>query len=155
MSSVPSYLAAAAVRGRSLYIFYRTSNTNLGTLFLVSANPPDAVAVVPTLPPLTSPLYVEAQTLYLGDLGLPALAQTVLRGISMVSTSMIDPQTRDYRHDILLALNHLQSRPQPPFPQPALVLRLAPQSPNIGDGQFAQTSATSGTNGGNFGPTWR
>ncbi|KAG0199889.1 hypothetical protein BGX28_006914, partial [Mortierella sp. GBA30] len=132
--------AAAAYRGNTLFVHYSTSTNPLGTLYALSSPPGNTTAG-----PLNS-LLAQTQSLTFNGPNpfTPNPSRLTPISASMVSTSTLDPQTRQYRHDLLLAFNMpqvpLQIQPATPF-----LLRMTPQSPNKGDGQLIGAGNSSST----------
>ncbi|KAF9959681.1 hypothetical protein BGZ72_009037 [Mortierella alpina] len=122
--------AAAAYHGNTLFVHYSTPANRLGALYALST---------PTAPSSTNPpntLLAQPQNIAFKGLN-PYSPNSPPRpapvSACMVSTSVIDPQTRQYRHDLLLAFNMpqpaLQLQPVTPF-----LFRMAPQSLDIANG---------------------
>ncbi|KAF9964913.1 hypothetical protein BGZ70_005735 [Mortierella alpina] len=127
--------AAATYHDNTLFVHYSTPAKRLGALYALST---------PAAPSSTDPpnsLLTQFQSVafkgpnpYSPD--SPPRPAPV--SVCMVSTSVLDPQTRDYRHDLLLTYN----LPQPAVQTQPITPLLFRMTPNIGNVASAQGNAT-------------
>ncbi|CAO3572710.1 unnamed protein product [Mortierella alpina] len=117
--------AAAAYHDNTLFVHYSTPAKPLGALYALST----PAAPSSTDPPntlLTQPQNVAFKGPNPYSPGNPPRPAPV--SVCMVSTSVLDPQTRDYRHDLLLTYN----LPQPAVQTQPITPLLFRMTPNTG-----------------------